>query len=133
MPSLKRSGSEKRLLSQLPGRFWPPCSIAPSLPIEDLLISFGCSVAGPVARVQKAIEMAEGGALDLAILDVNINGREVYPVAEALARRGIPFIFVTGYGRSGIRAAYHDRPILPKPFRRDELRLAIERLASGPG
>lgn len=104
-----------------------------ALHLEDLLVSFGCSVAGPVARVQKAIEMAESEALDLAILDVNIDGREVYPVADALARRGIPFIFVTGYGRSGIRPAYHDRPILPKPFRRDELRLAIERFASSPG
>ena len=104
-----------------------------ALHLQDLLVSFGCTVVGPVARLQKGIEMAEREALDLAILDVNINGREVYPVAEALALRSIPFIFVTGYGQSGIRPAYHDRPILPKPFRQQELRLAIERLASKIG
>ena len=67
--------------------------------------------------------MAQREPLDVAVLDVNINGSEVYPVAEALTARDIPFAFVTGYGGKGrLHASYGDRPTLQKPFRRRELR-----------
>ncbi len=98
--------------------------------LDDMLTRFGCTVTGPVARLEKAIEIAEREALDVAILDVNINGREVYPVAEALATRRIPFIFATGYGQAGLRPAYRDCPTLPKPFRQDDLRVLLESVAS---
>ena len=61
--------------------------------LEDMLAELGHSVVGPVARLNKALEMAQREAIDLAILYVNINGEQVYPVAEALAARGIPFVF----------------------------------------
>ena len=93
-----------------------------SLLIEDMLGDFGHHVVGPVAHLNKAVEMARREALDVAILDVNIKGKEVYPVAEALAARGIPFIFATGYAKGGLRAPYLDRPSLQKPFRRHTLR-----------
>jgi CheY-like chemotaxis protein len=93
-----------------------------ALLLEEMLAELGHTVVGPVARLQRALEMAQREPLDVAILDVNINGCEVYPVAEALAAREIPFVFVTGYGRGVLRAPYCDRPTLQKPFRRADLR-----------
>lgn len=89
---------------------------------EEMLAELGHEIVGPVAHIAKALEMAQREALDAALLDVNIDGREVYPVADALAARGIPFVFVTGYGKAGLRASYRDRPILQKPFRQRDLR-----------
>src|SRR5690348_1237410 len=96
-----------------------------ALLLESMLIDFGHTIVGPVARLDKALEAAQREALDLAILDVNVNGQEVYPVAAALAARGIPFVFATGYGKAGLRAPYRDRPTLQKPYRSDDLREAI--------
>lgn len=89
--------------------------------LEDVLDTLGHRVIGPVARLGKAVTMAREEALDVGILDVNLAGQEVYPVADALAARGIPFIFVTGYGESALRAPYGGRPILAKPFRLDQI------------
>ena len=55
--------------------------------------------------------------LDCALLDVNLAGEKVFPVAEVLVRREVPFVFLTGYGRGILPAAYADRPVLAKPFR----------------
>jgi CheY-like chemotaxis protein len=92
-----------------------------ALLLEEMLAEFGHTVVGPVARLERALEMTQLEALDVAILDVNINGSEVYPVAEALAARDIPFAFVTGYGGKGLRTSYCDRPTLQKPFRQRDL------------
>jgi CheY-like chemotaxis protein len=96
-----------------------------ALLLEDMLAELGHEVVGPVARLDKALEMAQRQALDVALLDVNLDGREIYPVAEALAAREIPFVFVTGYGRGALPAPYRDRPTLQKPFRRNELRVLL--------
>lgn len=93
--------------------------------LEDMLAELGHTVIGPVARIDKAVEMAQGETLDLAILDVNLDGKEIYPVAEVLDARGIPFLFSTGYGNGGLRALYRNRPILSKPFRRCDLLQAL--------
>jgi DNA-binding response OmpR family regulator len=89
--------------------------------LEVMLADFGCEMIGPVGRVGKALAMAQREPLDIAILDVNVNGEEVYPVAAALARRGIPFVFVTGYSKHRLRPPYDDRPMLQKPFRRRDV------------
>jgi CheY-like chemotaxis protein len=102
-----------------------------ALLFEEMLSEFGREVVGPVAHLGKAAEMAQREALDVAILDVNINGKEVYPVAEALAARGIPFIFATGYGKGGLRAPYGDRPTLQKPFLRRDLHALLAELCAG--
>jgi CheY-like chemotaxis protein len=112
-PSLRTSGLRVLLVED---------EIMVALLLEDMLAELGHKVVGPVARLKQALEMAQQEPLDVAILDVNINGNEVYPVAEALAARDIPFAFVTGYGGKGLRALYCDRPTLQKPFRRRELR-----------
>lgn len=93
-----------------------------ALLLEDMLAALDCEVVGPAARLDKAPQMAQQQALDVALLDVNLNGQEIYPVADALAAREIPFVFVTGYGRGALRAPYCNCPILQKPFRRDDLR-----------
>ena len=93
-----------------------------ALLLEDMLTELHHEVVGPVARLDKALEIAQWQALDVALLDVNLNGEEIYPVAEALAVREIPFVFVTGYGKGALRAPYCDRPTLEKPFRGDDLR-----------
>jgi CheY-like chemotaxis protein len=93
--------------------------------LEDIIGELGCKVVGPVARVDKAIEMAQHETLDAAILDVNLNGHDVYPVADALAARSIPFIFATGYGRDSLRPPYDDRPLLQKPFQQRDVDAAF--------
>jgi CheY-like chemotaxis protein len=66
-----------------------------ALLLEEMLADLGHEVVGPVARLDKAVAMARQEALDIAILDVNLNGKEVFPVAAVLSARGIPFFFVT--------------------------------------
>ena len=89
--------------------------------LEDMLAELGHSVVGPVARLSKALEMVQHEPIDVAILDVNINGEQSYPIAEALAARNIPFLFSTGYGQGSLPTQYRDRPMLQKPFRKHDL------------
>ena len=98
--------------------------------LEDMIADLGHRVVGPAGHLDKALELAGGAAIDVAILDVNLNGREVYPVAEALSARRIPFAFITGYGRDGLREPYRGSPTLAKPFLERELKTLLE--AIGP-
>lgn len=87
-----------------------------SMMLEDMLTDLGYEIVGPATRVARAIELLDQEKIDGAILDVNVAGEQVYPVADALAERGIRFAFVTGYGTSGLAKLYADRPTLNKPF-----------------
>ena len=69
---------------------------------------------------------------DLAILDVNLDGQDVYPVADLIGKRGLPFMFVTGYGGRGLPDNYRDRPTLQKPFQLDELKRMLAQVARRP-
>jgi DNA-binding response OmpR family regulator len=89
--------------------------------LEDILQELGCKIIGPVGQVAKAVPLANMEPLDAAILDVNVAGEEVFPVAFELARRAIPFVFVSGYGTDRLPKEWCDRPILQKPFRSEEL------------
>ena len=93
-----------------------------SLLLEDMLLDFGCELVGPAARLSSALDIAARETIDLAILDVNVAGEPIYPVAEALAERGVPFVFSTGYGSAGIKDAFRDRPVLQKPFAQHDLK-----------
>lgn len=95
--------------------------VAISMLLEDMLLDMGAEVVGPAGRIALALTFAESEALDLAILDVNLAGETIYPVVAALARRGVPFVFSTGYGSAGIDEPYRDRPVLQKPFSQAEL------------
>jgi CheY-like chemotaxis protein len=96
--------------------------------LEDMLVDLGYVVASSVGRIDEAIAIARDGDFDIAVLDVNVGGELVYPVAEVLAARGVPFAFSTGYGERGMPEAYRDRPTLQKPFQLDGLEQALTRL-----
>ncbi len=89
--------------------------------LEDMLDELGYGVAAAAGRVDEAADMAKSGEYDLAILDVNLDGEDVYPVAEILNQRGVPFLFVTGYGGRGLPEPYRSRPTLQKPFQIEDL------------
>jgi len=93
---------------------------------EDLLEQLGCRMVGLVSSVGKALELAKSAELDLALLDVDIGGEPVYPVASALLKRGVPFLFMSGYG--GLEDPWRGRPIVQKPFDLDQLRREMERV-----
>jgi CheY-like chemotaxis protein len=85
--------------------------------ISDGLLSQGCEVVGPVARLDRALALAREAPLDGAVLDVNLAGERSVPIAEALAERGIPFVFVTGYdAESVLPPEFRAVPRLSKPF-----------------
>lgn len=89
--------------------------------LEDMLADFGCAVVGPAARLNEALAMVEAEAFDAALLDVNLNGEQSFPVADALAARGVPFIFSTGYNKDSLPSDYQGCPMLQKPFKQSEL------------
>ena len=99
--------------------------------IEDMLGDLGCEAVTTATTVNQALALVEERSFDAAILDVNLNGQQSYPVADALAARGVPFTFATGYGTHGLKDGYSDRPILKKPFREEDLVAAIARLFPG--
>lgn len=84
--------------------------------IVDALAEEGCVVVGPVPRLADAVAVATDARLDGALLDVNLSGERCFPVAEALARRDVPFAFLTGYGESAIPPAWQAVPRLSKPL-----------------
>lgn len=95
--------------------------------LEDIVEDIGCRIVGPVAKVVHALAILANGEVDGAILDVNLAGEWSYPIADALAAQGIPYIFVTGYGEAGIDAAYRCRSVVQKPFTRASLERVLEK------
>ncbi|WP_395331783.1 response regulator [Novosphingobium sp. BL-8H] len=100
--------------------------------LEDIVEEIGCTIVGPVSKVVHAVAALENERVDAAILDVNLAGEWSYPIADALAARGIPYVFVTGYGEAGIDAAYRSQLVVQKPFTRLSLESALERLIAPP-
>jgi len=89
-----------------------------ALMVEDILADLGCTAIEVAGTVAQGLAMVADPRppLDGAILDVNIGGEKVYPVAEALEAKGVPFIFATGYGIAGISEAFSHVPALAKPY-----------------
>jgi CheY-like chemotaxis protein len=94
--------------------------------LEDMLGELGYTVTAQAARVDEALVAVKNAAFDVAILDVNLNGQTIAPVAEALDARGMPFVFATGYGDVALPEAYRNRPTLKKPFHADGLSQSLE-------
>lgn len=100
--------------------------------IEDVVTDLGYEVAATVGRLAPALEEAEKVAADVAVIDVNLNGERTYPIAEVLQRRGIPFMFATGYGIAGVDEQWRSAPVLQKPFQPHELGAALNSLIRKP-
>jgi len=103
------------------------------LNIEDMLADLGCTSVGAAATVDQALALIEAQGFDAAMVDVNLDGSKSYAVADALAARGVPFLFSTGYSGQSLKDGYRDRPVLGKPYRNAELAEAIARLLRLPG
>ena len=97
--------------------------------LEDMLDDFGCVLAGSVGTVAQALKwLDEGGRADAALLDVNLDGVAVWPVADALMRQGVPFAFTTGYGQLG-EPRFEHAPLLGKPIGSERLEEVLREFA----
>lgn len=101
--------------------------------LEDMLDMMGCAVVGTASNVEQAIQKIRDEIFDIAILDVNLNGKLSLGVAEMLRERHLPFVLSTGYGKMGVPPAYRSAPLIAKPFRHQELKDAMDAaLAANP-
>lgn len=92
-----------------------------AMEISSCLSDAGCEIVGPAGSVADAFALIEANRIDAAFVDANLAGDRVDRLAEALAKRGIPFIFVTGYGRERLPLEFRDTPIIGKPFTLEQL------------
>jgi CheY-like chemotaxis protein len=99
--------------------------------IEDMLDEFGCKLVGPATNVPRALELIDKEKVDIAVLDLNLDGKDTYAIADALRQKHVPFIFATGYGSTGVRPEYGDRPVLQKPFQAKDLETALAEALAG--
>ena len=99
--------------------------------VADMLEELGYSIAAEAGEIEQALEFAQTMNFDIAILDVNLNGKLISPVADVIEARNRPFIFATGYGTQGLPPEYRDRPVLQKPFQMENLADMIERTLKG--
>jgi CheY-like chemotaxis protein len=104
-----------------------------SMLIEDMLTDLGCIVVGPASRLDEAIELAKVSEIDCAVLDVNLGGQPIFPLADLLRERGRPFAFATGYGDAGVRDVDRGTPVLQKPFREGDLARVLGELRAKVG
>lgn len=92
-----------------------------SMMLADMLLEFGHTVDGPYSRYSDAMGAARANDLHAGVLDVNVGGEKVYPLAAILAKRNIPFVFVTGYSPDSIDPRFTHIPVLQKPIERQAL------------
>jgi DNA-binding response OmpR family regulator len=98
--------------------------------LADGLAALGVQVVGPVGGLEEALALAAANELDGAILDVNLGGEMVFPLADALAAKGVPYVFATGYAQESIPESYRGAPILSKPVDVQALKSLLETAAS---
>src|SRR4029079_10066169 len=90
--------------------------------LEDMLDDLGYGVAAAVGTLSEARQIAADGDFGAASLDANREGREIYQTADILTQRGLPFVFVTGYGERSLPEPYRGLPALQKPFQAEQLK-----------
>lgn len=98
--------------------------------VEDLLEAAGCQIVGSVPRLDQALDAVAETALDLAILDVNLKGEQVWPVADVLLARGVPHIFLTGYTAATVPGEHAGTRRLTKPIRAADLLETLHAVAA---
>ncbi|HEX4768029.1 MAG TPA: response regulator [Lichenihabitans sp.] len=102
-----------------------------SMLFEDILSDLACEVVGPALTIRQAMDLARAAEIDVAVLDVNVAGDPIWPVAEILAVRGIPMVFSSGYGSNGLPERWRNSPSLPKPFTFHEVAEVIDKVLEG--
>src|SRR5262249_11746547 len=98
--------------------------------LEDMLGELGAAQIQVAGSLGAALAMLDTKMPDLAVLDVNLGGERVYPVAERLDAAGVRFVFTTGYGRGGIEPQWHAKTVVQKPFNIDTMRQALAAVLS---
>jgi PAS domain S-box-containing protein len=93
--------------------------------MSDILREMGCAVLGPVGSTAEARAAVAAGGIDLAVLDINLGHEFVYPLAELLVDRNVPFIFLTGYSTEAVDQRFAHISVLEKPVDRERLRAAL--------
>ena len=96
-----------------------------SLLLVDMLKEMGCTIAGVATNLDQALSLAQTLEIDFAVLDLNLDGQFALPVADVLAKRGVPIIFSTGYGEGALPERFETTPALHKPFQIHDLERAI--------
>lgn len=98
-----------------------------AMQLEDILDDLACTNAGFAMRVDRALSMIDATpGIDAAILDMNVAGVKVYPVAERLRSLDIPIVFATGYGLDGIDTEWRVYPVLQKPYTAEQIGRALQ-------
>jgi len=100
-----------------------------AIDMEAVLRRAGFEIAACVGSLDKALDALNNGDCDIGVLDANLHGKSVAPVALALRQSGKPFLFVSGYGRVHLPTQFIDAPLLPKPFEPSELIRAVKRIS----
>ncbi len=105
-----------------------------AMEVQDWLEKAGASVAGPVGRLERALNKAETESVDAALLDIDLNGLQCWPVADALRRRGIPFVFTTGFSLDIVMPdRFEGHRAIAKPYKEaDILAALVEMLDAAP-
>lgn len=90
--------------------------------LQDELEQLGFNQIRTASNVESSLELVGATEFDFAFLDVNLGDQKSFPIARALEEKGVPFAFVTGYGRAGLEGRYQDATVLPKPVSRGALK-----------
>ena len=95
--------------------------------IEDMLADLGCKSVAVASKIGQAITLIDDQVFDAAMLDLNLNGMESYPIADALAARDVPYFFSTGNSLTNVKDGYRDQDVLKKPFTFEQLSNMLSR------
>jgi CheY-like chemotaxis protein len=95
--------------------------------IDGMLADMGCESIVVASKIGPALELIDGQVFDAAMLDLNLNGMESYPIADALIARDVPYFFSTGNSLSNVKDGYRDRDVLKKPFTFEQLSNMLSR------
>ena len=98
--------------------------------LAQQLEAAGAEIMGPAPTLERAVELLEAEQPDAAVLDINLRGERVYPLADDLKRRGVPFVFATGYDARVIPDAYAAVPRCEKPVSREAVVNALQKLTT---
>lgn len=101
-----------------------------AMAVEAVVTDAGGVVVEMAATLEQAVALAQRAEFDAALLDINLNGENSFPVADILGKRGIPFAFVTGYGRRMVPDSFAAAPILTKPYARSDLMRVLGSLSA---